>query len=70
MENGEIRVTFRNRRATLDVWVNTIGAKESFGRAGKEEFYLMVSHDRYFLTGRDCPDCTEHNIFQVWKVVA
>lgn len=68
MEKGKIRVMLAKRQASLNVGVRIVAAIISLDLAGKEQFYLSPTSGLYFLAGRDFPDQSEHNAFDVRAV--
>lgn len=65
MEYSESQVTFARKRAALDVQVTMNGVLMGLDSAANKEIYLPVTAGRYFLIGRDYPDQTDHNDFDV-----
>lgn len=58
MEKADSRTRLLESRATLDVWVWTIGVMTALESAAGEKLYLAVTGRRYLLIDCDCPDET------------
>lgn len=56
---------FARKRVALGVWLQMLVAIMGLYSAGEEKLFLLVSGDRYIVTGRGCPGQTRHSDFEV-----
>lgn len=62
------RVRFERRLPTLDLWVVLATVLLGSDDVGPEELHVLATDGQYLLSGRECPDQTGHNAFEVRQI--
>lgn len=66
-EKSESRLQFARGMVAWNIWIGLVDATQRLGDILGDDICMPISGGGHVLTGRDCPDETKHNHFQVCK---